>query len=152
LADHFVGANEMVDIGSGAQRNVPDVHLTRYGCYLVAMNGDPRKPEIAAAQNYFAVMTCTAEVNGFAQPAAPDQDPILAMLEACRDKRRAQLALEGRVDAIQQQVSNLVGLRTAALRVLTDVPRADEPAAPLSVRARVNMLVRTYIAAHGVEY
>jgi hypothetical protein len=72
---------------------------------------------------------------------------------------QAHLALAGKVDAIlvslhatQQQVGDLVELRTASLQNLNDVPRAEEPAAPLSVRARVNMLVRTDVAAHGVEY
>ena len=47
----------MVDLGSGAQRFVDNILLTRYACYLVAQNGDSRKPEIAFAQNYFAVQT-----------------------------------------------------------------------------------------------
>ena len=59
---HFRDARKMLPIGNGAHRDVGDRHLTRYGAYLVAMNGDPRKPEIAAAQTYFAVMTRKAEV------------------------------------------------------------------------------------------
>jgi hypothetical protein len=88
----------------------------------------------------------------FIGPQKGSQDPILSLLEAARVQRQAQLALEGRVDAIQRQVGDLVELRTAALRVLGDVPRAEEPAAPLSVRDRVNMLVRSYASAHGVDY
>jgi BRO family protein len=59
--DHFRGAAKMVEVGSGAVRSIDDVQLTRYGAYLVAMNGDPRKREIAAAQGYFAVQTYRAE-------------------------------------------------------------------------------------------
>jgi DNA-damage-inducible protein D len=61
-ADHFVGAAKMVKIGSEAEREVEDILLTRYACYLIAQNGDPRKEEIAFAQSYFAVQTRKQEL------------------------------------------------------------------------------------------
>ena len=54
---HFVDVNKMVEIGSNTLREVHDLKLTRYACYLIAMNGDPRKEVIALAQTYFAVKT-----------------------------------------------------------------------------------------------
>ena len=62
VPDHFVDANKMVSLGSGANRDIEDLLLTRYACYLIAQNGDPRKKEIAFARSYFAVQTRKQEI------------------------------------------------------------------------------------------
>lgn len=60
--NHFAGVSKMVEIGSGSQREIEDIALTRYACYLVAQNGDSTKPAIAFAQNHFAIQTRRAEL------------------------------------------------------------------------------------------
>jgi DNA-damage-inducible protein D len=62
VADHFPEMRNMVDIGSGAQREVEDWVLSRYACYLVIQNADPSKPLVALGQSYFAVQTRRQEI------------------------------------------------------------------------------------------
>jgi len=70
---HFAGAGKMIDLGKGGQRDVDDYHLSRFACYLIAQNGDPRKPEIAQAQKYFVIQTRRQELN---DQAAADQERL----------------------------------------------------------------------------
>ena len=63
VVDHFEDVLVMVDIGSGAQRQLPDVHLSRYACYLIVQNGDPSKPMIASALLFKKFLTIWAARN-----------------------------------------------------------------------------------------
>ena len=78
--DHFRGVTKMVRLGSGAERPVDDFMLTRYACYLIAQNGDPRKQAIAFAQSYFAIQTRKQEL-------IEDRMRLQARMDA-RDKLR----------------------------------------------------------------
>ncbi len=62
IEDHFADVGKMVGLGSGAEREVDDIMLSRYACYLIVMNGDPRKEVIAVGQTYFAIKTRQQEL------------------------------------------------------------------------------------------
>lgn len=85
-SNHFRGVTKMVKVGSGAERPVDDFMLTRYACYLIAQNGDPRKQTIAFAQSYFAVQTRKQEL-------IEDRMRLQARMDARERPRESEKAL-----------------------------------------------------------
>ncbi len=90
--DHFGGAAKMVLVGSGAERKLEDYHLSRYACYLIAQNGDPRKEEIALAQTYFALQTRRQEMS---ELFLEDSERVLLRGEMSERNKKLAKAAQG---------------------------------------------------------
>lgn len=100
-ADHFEDILEMVDIGSGARRELPDVRLSRYACYLIVQNGDPSKPVIANGQTYFALQSRRQELaddKKFAQLSEDEKRLAIRNELATHNKHLAAAAKEAGVE------------------------------------------------------
>ncbi len=101
VEDHFEDILDMVEIGSGARREVQDVRLSRYACYLIVQNGDPAKPVIANGQTYFAMQTRRQELADdarFAQLGEDDKRLAIRNELATHNKHLAAAAKEAGVD------------------------------------------------------
>lgn len=116
-ADHFRVVPKLVSVGSGANRQVEDFELTRYGCYILFQNADSRKPEIAALQQYFAVQTRKQEL---APPTVLSDDEIVA--QALQISSRRVEALNARVLELEPIAAQAQTFREAdGLRTIGDL-------------------------------
>ncbi|WP_242470185.1 DNA damage-inducible protein D [Thiococcus pfennigii] len=100
-ADHFEDVLDMVEIGSGARRQVADIHLSRYACYLAVQNGDPAKPVIANGQTYFALQTRRQELRDdetFARLSEDDKRLAIRNELATHNKHLAAAAKDAGVE------------------------------------------------------
>lgn len=102
VQNHFADVRNKVQIGSGAIRDVEDYNLSRYACYLTAMNGDPRKEEISAAQTYFAIKTRQAELQ--------QQDNPIDSLDILEHQVKVMRKLQNQAD---QNTAAINSLRSA---------------------------------------
>ncbi|MFC3114504.1 DNA damage-inducible protein D [Cellvibrio fontiphilus] len=102
VTDHFADISKMVEIGSGARREVEDVRLSRYACYLIVQNGDPSKPVIAQGQTYFALQTRRQELaddKKFAQLSEDEKRLAIRHELAAHNKHLAAAAKDAGVNS-----------------------------------------------------
>lgn len=130
VTSDFVGADKMVSLGDGAHRTVEDYELSRFAAYLTVMNGDPRKPAIAAAQSYFAIRTRQAEV-------------VEAKLTDAIGTAKAQMELmrlaQGLIDPAHLECK----ARLVLARALGEAPELDAATTPL--------YAQTYLEEKGLS-
>ncbi|MFI7448106.1 phage antirepressor KilAC domain-containing protein [Nonomuraea sp. NPDC049714] len=116
VAYHFVARDRMVPIGSGAFRAVADYRLTRYASFLVAQNGNPKRPAIARAQTYFAVQTYKQEIaekqaatsaTDLAVPDTTTPEGVLVVLDMLRDQVMARMQAERQVEQRDEKIKEL---------------------------------------------
>lgn len=108
IADHFNRTVKMVVIGSGAQRQQTDFHLSRYACYLIVQNGDPNKNVIAAGQTYFAVQTRRQELQDEAAFRSLGEDKQRLLLRRQLREHNTDLAAAAKDAGVEKSVEYAV--------------------------------------------
>ena len=156
ISDHFREVTKMVLLGSGSKRNIKDYMLTRYACYLIAQNGDPKKEEIAFAQSYFAIQTRKQEL-------IEERIAYIERTEARgrlreSEKRLSQNIYERGVDDKRPLADFLPMLTIAAKNLATEMTNYNVEEKDLQGEASItvehvqnNSTVRTMLGQRGIR-
>jgi hypothetical protein len=137
-SDHIVGSDKLIEAGKGATRRVLDYRLSRFGAYMVAMNGDPRKVEIAQAQTYFAIKTREAEIaKELPAPTRPPKE-LPSAVEYVEAKKYLDSRPRDRFTALAEQllIAEMAGLQNAQ----NLLPSAEPPKHYTTVMIRAAQL------------
>lgn len=131
VADQFTGVSKLIDAGKGAKRPVQDYLLSRFACYLIAQNGDPRKPEIAAAQAYFAISTRQHELAQLLE----EQEERLKLRERVSEDNKALASAAYASGVLSQNFGTFQnagykglygGLDVGNIKVRKDIPQRED--------------------------
>lgn len=148
----FTDASKMVDQGSGVTREIKDYHLDRYACYLTAMNGDPRKPKIAAAQTYFAVKTRQAEMQQLAVKVQ-QQSVTPSYGQAILQIGQALISIEQeqqRQASVQQQQKEEISVISDRVTKLEKDNKIEKPLPVVSARCKTIAHLTTELDEYGI--
>ncbi|WP_238786311.1 MULTISPECIES: DNA damage-inducible protein D [Pseudomonas] len=146
VSDHFVEASKMVSLGSGSLRELKDIHLSRYACYLVVQNGDPSKPVIAAGQTYFAIQTRRQELTDDSefQSLRDDQKRLLLRNELREHNKllvetAQQAGVETELDFAVSRIMDIKGSTEDLIRKRSTSAKASKKAKKFLITwARLN--------------
>jgi len=145
-AVHVPGVGKLSKRNNGAEVEIKDYHLTRYACYMVAMNGDPRKQEIAAAQTYFAIKTRQAEVVQQVQQPTDILDIMGMAVQALKDIRDQQREQQKQLDQVTEE-QKLISDRVNSLEAANKI---EKPPAVISKRCSILNGLTTRLTQNNV--
>ena len=149
--DHFTAFGNLVNRPQGGGSKQENYRLSRYGCYLLAMNGDPRKPEIAQAQAYFVIKTREAEVQQpQIQPLSQIQILQIAINQLAEQEKR-QLELEKRQQQTEEAIAQIFREKLEATERLKALPKPTVEAPPITTRQLVRRAVNEFCSRTGAS-
>lgn len=131
--DHFIDVTDMIEVGKGAQREVKSTLLSRYACYLIVQNADPRKEIVAHGQSYFALQTRRQEL---ADERLEEQRRLLLRRENIQGRTAANRTHHEVGAKVRQTIQELEGIMPEELPAAESIKKAENKQAKLATHAK----------------
>lgn len=159
IKHHFIPWDNATKTQQGIGSKKPDYKLSRYGCYLVSMNGDPRKPEIAAAQRYFAIKPDESEMllqthlmTQLTIIQQQNQQMMATLMASCQQQGMQLQQHNTQLQELTERLDEIERIQEAVIASMEELsPPSVEPLS-LSTRLKINRLVRDYALFHKIAY